>query len=294
MNHVGIIQLQKNQFRQAIHSFGSSLRLLNTLLATPRFVERATRDELNHNEDDDEDRKEGEDYDDDEDEVMLDDALEDDHQVPRQVSSGDDANYTQDEYCNDDESPPQHRSYSSDELSRHHSQLYKTPIRISSHLLLSDICPTYDVLVTMSISIMFNFALSHHLAAATTVELVTVEQALDTSKLLDQSVALYELTHTLQQQVGIELSIEHTMATICNLGHIHHTRGDTDKATKCFQHLLAIIVFLQCQYRHIQDDLPVRREDDATTMGVLLNADNIFFQSVSHLILRDSDMAAAA
>jgi hypothetical protein len=299
MNHIGIKQLHTNQFRLAINSFGSALRLLNKLLAAPPFVERATsRDEVEHINDNENEvyGKDMEIDDEDEREVMLDD--DDKNHQQRYVSSGEDTKYTEDDCGNIDQPPPDNHIYTSDHPSRHDGQFYKTPIRIPSHLLVLDKCPTYDALLRMSISIMFNFALSHHLAAATVGVGVAAGQLVDTSTLLDQSVALYELTHTLQLQVGIELSIEHTMATICNLGHIHQIRGATDKATKCFQHLLAIIVFLQCQNRHLPDELSVGRNDDIAAEQVttrsLLNTDNIFFQSVSHLMVRDSDMAAAA
>ena len=287
MNHNGIMQLQESRFLQAIDSFGSALSLLNQVLSTSRFVERATRNEAEDEEEEVyENDQEEEDHGSDDD-VILDDSCGD----------GKDTIYTEDNFAGEYHA---HKTNGSDELLRHQNQLYKTPIPIPSHFLLLDVCPTYDVLVKMSISIMFNFALSHHLAA-TTAGLVV-----DPSKTMDQAVALYELTHTLQLQEGIELSIEHTMATICNLGHIHQSRGNTDKATKCFQHLLTIIVFLQSQNQHqLQEHFEQQNDaydeenidsgvSSSPSLRTLLNTDNIFFQSVSHLMLRHSDTAAAA
>lgn len=302
MNRIGTMQLQENQFQHAIDSFGSALSLLNKVLSTSGFVERATRYEEEEQQEVFENDQEEEENLDDEHDVMLDDdddaSSSQDRRVARPVSSScGDAEDTF--YPEDDATTEEGRAgtYSSEELLRHQDQLHKTPIRVPA-----DFYPTYEVLVNMAISIMFNFALSHHLAA-TTPGLVE-----DPSKMMDQAVALYELTHTLQLQEGIELSIEHTMATICNLGHIHRIRGNTDKATKCFQHLLAVIVFLQSENQHLlhhQEDYA--RNDDADdeqyvdnevsslpSVRNVLNTENIFFQSVSHLMLRDSDTAAAA
>jgi hypothetical protein len=189
------------------------------------------------------------------------------------------------------------------ELIRHQSLIYRKPIsmsRFEKALQLS--APSYCAVVEMSISVMFNFALAHHLFSVS-------GQTQDPERVMDQAVALYELTHSLQLQEGIELSLEYTMGTICNLGHIHQFRGDIDKSSKCFQHLLSIFCFLQSQNSMEQghgsselnslDDASVDQHDEAgsssssaASLRKLLDTD-AFYDSVSHLLLSDGAAAAA-
>jgi hypothetical protein len=117
---------------------------------------------------------------------------------------------------------------------------------------------------------------------------------------LGHSISLYELAHSLQLHEGIDLGMEHTMATINNLGHIHRVMGDEEKALKCFHHLLSILMYLQVQdrmdgSRNFSNGSSTDNDnDDSSTTRRLLIDNDIFFESVSPLMLSDSAAAAAA
>lgn len=182
---------------------------------------------------------------------------------------------------------------------KHTNLIYKSPISLFKFLRRPLV--SYINFVEMSISVMFNFALAHHLYAVS-------GQCQDSEKVMDQAVVLYELTHTLQLQEGIELSLEYTMGTICNLGHIHELRGDTEKSSKCFQHLLSIFCFLQSQ-NSIEVGNPnsadgtgdiemddVESNDRLSPASLCLKRllkSDVLFQSVSHLLLSPETAAAA-
>lgn len=285
LNDIGIVHLKRCQYLKAIKSFASALSLLNTVISSPHIDGPAARNGRCDQE-----------YHHDHGNVIVHADSSSPDQCPPNDQSEDDANSRATHFTegNAGSTKPFHDDDSesililgSDELASHRTQLYKKPIHIPASLLVST--PTYEMIVEMSASIMFNSALSHHLAA-------TSGQVEDAVKTMDQAVKLYELTHALQLQEGVELSIEHTMATICNLGHIHQLRGDSDKATKCFQHLFAIIVYLQSQDNldnglYQRDGSPGNSEED--TVRNLLNTD-VFIHSVSFLVPRDSASAAAA
>lgn len=186
-------------------------------------------------------------------------------------------------------------------VDRHRSMVFSTPISMSMLLRkLVASSPSYLNIVEMSISVMFNFALAHHLFSLS-------GQSDDPERVMGQALALYELTHSLQLQEGVELSLEYTIGTICNLGHIHQFRGDSEKSSKCFQHLLSIFCFLQSQTSVDQvqnrssfgyetedglQDAEIFSFSSAASLRKLLDTD-VFFQIFSHLVLSDSAAAAA-
>ncbi|KAG7369000.1 hypothetical protein IV203_031743 [Nitzschia inconspicua] len=176
----------------------------------------------------------------------------------------------------------------------HIDLIYKKPISMFKFLNMPFF--SYNNVVEMSISVMFNFALAHHLFAVS-------GQSENPDKVVDQAVALYELTHSLQVQERIEISLEYSMGTICNLGHIHQLRGYLDKASKCFQHMLSIFCFLQSQsslevgQRYSSDGTHDDQRDNRFSSSSLclkkILESDVLFQSVSHLLLKTGAAAAA-
>ena len=270
-NEKGLQCFCQERYEDAIEHFGFALRTLNQVLSSQSFVE--------------EDAPQGQTADQDmpDDQDMEDRDPDDTSIVEAPPSSC---------HCT---IPQEHKSLQGG-LGGHNALIYKAPISISKMTGQRDShTPSYTTVVEMSISVIFNFALAHHLFAVS-------GQTQDEARVLDQAVALYELTHSLQLQEGIELSLEYTMATVCNLGHIHNLRGDTDKATKCFQHLLSIFCFLQSQST-VQLDTessvaaspssPGRKSSSQeTSLQKLVNTD-AFYHSVSHLLLSEGAAAAA-
>ena len=155
--------------------------------------------------------------------------------------------------------------------------VYKNPLEIEKSADLS----SYEAKVELSIAIMFNLALSHHLNA---LSAFTKEQH---DMWLHHALSLYELAYTIQMQEDSEVSVECTMATINNLGQVHYALGNTEKASRCFNHLLSTIVFVQQDsyyYNSSHED-----NDDTTTK----QQSEVFVRSVSHLILKDIVAPAA-
>jgi hypothetical protein len=145
-----------------------------------------------------------------------------------------------------------------------HRFVYKTPLQLSESATIADFTSSVEI----SIALMFNLALSHHLHA------LRYDDARNREDVLRQAIQLYELAYTLQMQEDVELSVECTMAITNNLGQIHHLLGDQEKSSQCFRHLLSAILFLQSY-----------GESTFQTKG--------FVQSVSHLILKESVAPAA-
>jgi hypothetical protein len=281
-NEQGVQFLRQQRYESAIEKFGSSLRTLNQVLSSQFFA--------------------GEDVD--QVEQQVDQDMPDAHGMEDHDNSTsfiEEVIPSTPACIGTSACLPQCLGDARSELSRHQSLIYKKPISVSKFLsLLQGPTPSYTVVVEMSISVMFNFALAHHLFAVS-------GHVQDPERVLEQAVTLYELTHSLQLQEGIELSLEYTMGTICNLGHAHRLRGDTDKSTKCFQHLLSIFCFLQSQNSVEQehgtiepsDGTSVHQQDQETSssspaasLRKLLDTD-VFYHSVSHLLLSDRAAAAA-
>jgi tetratricopeptide (TPR) repeat protein len=85
----------------------------------------------------------------------------------------------------------------------------------------------------ISLFLIFNLALAHHLGGIKNSNLEQFENALK----------LYELVHKMQFQEQVELSYLFTMALTNNLGHIHLCLKNTRRSKQCFEHLLAILMY---------------------------------------------------
>jgi hypothetical protein len=108
--------------------------------------------------------------------------------------------------------------------------MYRQPI----HIPLS-IESNYQASIMVSVMIIFNLALAHQLSA--------VGNNKKQSK-LGKAAKLYELCFSLQRDEHFENNVLFTMATVNNLGIIHHKLNDGETANKCFEYLLSTLMFL--------------------------------------------------
>jgi hypothetical protein len=304
MNETGIQYMNKNQFHSAIGQFGSALTTLNQVLSSQSSLQQQQQpkeDDETESTDDDQQMADVVGPVQEQEEQMTVSSYCDDENNNNNtmvISNNDQATVVVDPVVvvDDDDDDDGDNGFSMDDLTRHRASIYTTPIDMDKFLSLTrpSSSMSYVNIVEMSISVMFNFALAHHLSA-------TSGDVEDPIRVFDQAIALYELTHSLQLQEGIELSVEYTMATICNLGHIHRFLGDMDKSSKCFQHLLSIFFFLQSQNAvdehhgtnyNSSTESPADATDDVSSLRKLLDTD-VFFHSVSHLLLSNSAAAAA-
>lgn len=158
--------------------------------------------------------------------------------------------------------------------------IYTTPLEIWSCALMGrELNP--ELLSELSVVLMFNLALSHHLRAISSVG-SNSKSCESSNQIFKQAVSLYELAYEVQMQEDVELSVECTMAIVNNLGHIHRRLGNQEKSTKCFSHLLSTLLFVHSSTR-----------DEAEDMQLSLASTEGFVQSVSHLILKKQVAAAA-
>jgi hypothetical protein len=129
-------------------------------------------------------------------------------------------------------------------------------------------------LMKLTVILLFNMALSHHLKAMNSNETLS-----NRSSDLQRAYSLYELSCKTQVHQGVELSDIHAMAHINNLGQIVAASGNKVIASKFFQRLLShLILYMECTE---QEERP-RREVEG------------FIQNTSQLILHDPVLAPAA
>ena len=117
--------------------------------------------------------------------------------------------------------------------------VYRHPISIPSsqfHALIPD---ENDCKVVISLSIIFNLALAHHLRAIEEVDASSNHQE------LSRAMRLYELAYKLQAHgdTGSGISTLYIMSTLNNLGQIHKALNEADTASKCFENLLSAMMF---------------------------------------------------
>lgn len=308
LNEFGVLQLESREFRGAINSFGNALSLLNhELLSSPFFhdmkreleqvegTQELTADTdmassmervevVDHSQDHVYDLGDDMDVSKDRESAIL--LLEQDivSAVADKARHGHSRAVVHESTS---ASPPaqvvdqqgQSQQPTTEELAKQEELIYRNPIHFLPHRLMERSLGSYHNVVEISITIMFNLALSHHLTAVS-------GQTNDPLKMMGHAVALYELAHSLQIQEGLAMNIEYTMAMICNLGHIHQSLGSQDLATNCFHNLLSILLYLQIQHRS-------EGETDVATRRILMDSE-VFFQSVSSLVLAIPAAAAAA
>jgi tetratricopeptide (TPR) repeat protein len=120
-----------------------------------------------------------------------------------------------------------------------------------------------------SFAIMFNLALAHHLSGMKCTESKRGK--------LRKALRLYEFAYSIQMQEDVQLQITYTLGMVNNLGHIQELLGEEQKAQQCFQHLLSTLMY-------------VMESGEESNEGQW----DVFLHNVTHLVLRETSMAAAA
>ena len=131
---------------------------------------------------------------------------------------------------------------------------------------------SYRSKVMVSVAVIFNLALAHHVFAMETDNPEIAEQ------LLRKAAKLYELGYNLQRAPAMNSnsSSVFAMAAINNLGQIYERLGERDRARRLFTHLLSTLMMLiDCRQVNVSQF-------------------ECFFRSTSHLIFQYGDSAAAA
>jgi hypothetical protein len=85
----------------------------------------------------------------------------------------------------------------------------------------------------IALFVIFNLALAHHLNGIHQSEREQLEKAL----------RLYECVYRISHEEEVDLSVLHAMALTNNLGHVHLVLKDTHKSQKCFEQLLATLIY---------------------------------------------------
>jgi tetratricopeptide (TPR) repeat protein len=144
--------------------------------------------------------------------------------------------------------------------------IYRTPMQVSSTMKVS----SYEESVIMSVMIMFNLALAHHLSGLD-------EGCEHSHSQLQKAVKLYEYAYNMQRDEHLVNNTFFTMATLNNLGQIYQTMKASDIAEKFFQQLLSTLMFVvDC------------REGRGKFSGL-----EGFFQNTTHLVLHLGPAKAA-
>ncbi len=94
----------------------------------------------------------------------------------------------------------------------------------------------YHASIMVSVMIIFNLALAHQLSAVGSHK---------KQLKLRKAAKLYELGFNMQRDLNFENNnVLFTLATMNNLGLIHHTLNDGETANRCFEHLLSTLMVL--------------------------------------------------
>lgn len=104
-------------------------------------------------------------------------------------------------------------------------------------LLPQDMPTDFDSSIIISIVIIFNLALSHHLTAFS-------RNGAEKRGCLKKAAKLYELALSLHSQEKHIESAIFIMACVNNLGSIYREFSDMSTSERCFQHLLQTLMFL--------------------------------------------------
>ena len=144
--------------------------------------------------------------------------------------------------------------------------MFRDPMHLSSTVFNCEI----EHCEKLSCVILYNLALAHHLRA--------MEEQNETSRRsrLRNALTLYEHAHRILVSQEIDVSVLHSMAITCNLGHIHHMTGNEAASQMCFHHLLSSIL----------------QAVDCGEGGKLQRLDG-FFRNVMPLMASDSSAPAA-
>jgi tetratricopeptide (TPR) repeat protein len=127
--------------------------------------------------------------------------------------------------------------------------------------------------IIYSFACVFNLALCHHLSGL----------IISSPFFLRKAIKLYEQAYGMLMQED-EMDTTLFLAVVNNLGRIHSQLGDSMKAIKYSEHLLATLMYVTDNYK--LNGIKSSDED-----AVLCES---CFSNVMHLVLRDSRIASAA
>jgi hypothetical protein len=183
--------------------------------------------------------------------------------------------------------------------------IYDIPFHISEEALcLRSV--DHDLLSEISVAILFNLALCHHMRVVhyrTSILRIGAESnrglpgtqeeedAATIRLVFQQALLLYGLAYDVQLHKHFELSPECTMAIANNMGLIYQEMGETTKASECFSRLLSTLLYIgsnassNSEYYGHEGERHSCEESKLFTDG--------FIHSVSHLILKKQTAEAA-
>jgi tetratricopeptide (TPR) repeat protein len=143
--------------------------------------------------------------------------------------------------------------------------MYKRPLFVSGNLPCA-----YESQIFMSVVLIFNTALTYQMAADQ-----LVKESLNNSLFVRKSIKLYRLAYNIYHEETFGSSPYFCMAIVNNLGLLYQKNRCSDKAEKCFQHLLSTLMFLvDC------------KENMEKFQG--------YFENTAHLIFKKEHSAASA
>ena len=125
--------------------------------------------------------------------------------------------------------------------------IYRKPIRVSPKSMQEG----HSMGVTLSLIVIFNLALAHHLSSLER-RCATLSQAATAARKLRKSLQLYELAYQLQLEGRHDINnLRFTMIVANNLSEIHRYYKNYAKHELCLQHLLSTIMYLvDCRVPH--------------------------------------------
>jgi tetratricopeptide (TPR) repeat protein len=143
--------------------------------------------------------------------------------------------------------------------------IYRSPIRIPEGSQTNH--TDYNFHVTLSVLLVFNLALAHHLCGL---------EGTTRADMLEKAVYLYTLSQQIFEQQGLD-TIAFILAVTNNIGQIRKTLGQTEVADELFQRMLTTLLYLN---QYLWDTKEFSLEG--------------FFRNTTHLVLTNSHTAKAA
>lgn len=141
-------------------------------------------------------------------------------------------------------------------------------------------------MIKLSISLLFNLALSNH-AIAMLQNNTSPPSCSSSTSFADEAIFFYKLAYSLQVDDRIEVSWLHTMGMINNVGKLLAGVGIYEESQHCFQHLLIQLIMVQIdQQSRCNGGLLIETTTNKQIEGFL---DNIWL-----MVLNSSNTSAAA
>jgi hypothetical protein len=122
--------------------------------------------------------------------------------------------------------------------------VFNSPVLVNHTVSLCD-APSMERLAYV---LVYNLALAHHCMAMSyaVASDLTQEQRQEAKSVQRKALILYEKSHCLLSRASQnwDASVLHSLAILCNLGHLHHAMGDEEQSEACYQNLLSTIFFI--------------------------------------------------